>query len=52
MEEQKQVDTFTMIIMEQRNMAVNEAAYWRAKFVELEQKIKEPPVNEVEKDAL
>lgn len=36
---QQQVDNFTLVIIEQRNEALNQLAYWRAKAIEAQAKL-------------
>ena len=38
---EQKVDPFAIAVMEQRNQAMNEAAFWRARVSELEAKVKE-----------
>ena len=40
-EPQQQVDAFSMMLMEQRNSALNEAAYWKSQVAKLQAQVAE-----------
>ena len=44
------VTPFDIVLMEQRNLAMNEVAFWRARTTELEAKVKELQTPEVESE--
>jgi hypothetical protein len=51
MDQQKQeIDTFAAILMEQRNSALTEAAYWRAQAIKAQSRVMELEAAEQKKD--